>query len=143
MRILAVVWIMLSLVSPASAQGYGITVFGTELISKDEVIESYSDDLRTLKELYDSDRDTYKYEKVILENILLLLGDVAYVNINLFKSYTGDYDFIIDVVETREATTRLDFRNLETNYFDDPDSLIAKWQAYEDTSFRLYRSEGV
>jgi len=122
-----------------SQSNYGITVFGTDLISKEEVLKHYTDEIQTLKTLYDSDRDAYKTKKEELEKVLISLGDFAYANVRLFKSFTNDYDFIINYVETKEAKTRLNFRTIKTKHFDDPNGLIAKWQEYEELSNQLFK----
>ena len=104
-RSIPFIWVILCLKSPVFGQEYGLTVFGTDLIAKDDVRDKFSDDLHHLKVLYDADFEKYKSERIILKNKLLSLGDFTYANIFLLKSYTGDYDFIIDYVETREASS--------------------------------------
>jgi len=138
-KVFAVFFITVSTMSISYAQDYGVTVFGTDLISKEEVLKHYTDELQTLKTLYDSDRDAYKTKKEKLEKVLITLGDFAYANVRLFKSFTNDYDFIINYVETKEAKTRLNFRTIKTKHFDDPDGLIAKWIEYEDLSYKLFK----
>jgi len=135
----AIFLMAISTIGVAFAEDYGVTVFGTDIISKEEVVKNCKDELQTLKTLYDSDRDAYKTKKVELESKLLTLGDFAYANVRLFKSYTNDYDFIIDYVETKEANTRLNYRTINTKHFDDPDGLIAKWQEYEELSYQLFK----
>jgi len=138
-KVITIFLILLNTISIAFAQDYGVTVFGTDLITKEEVIKNYKNELQTLKTIYDSDREAYKVKKVNLENKLRTLGDFTYVNVHLFKSYTNDYDYIIDYVETKETKTRLNFRTINTKYFDDPDGLIAKWQEYEKLSYQLFK----
>ncbi|WP_299115660.1 HEAT repeat domain-containing protein [uncultured Winogradskyella sp.] len=123
----------------AIAQEYGITVFGTNLIIKEDIIKNHTEELDTLKILYTRDRDKYKKKKADLENKLMTFGDFSLINVQLIKSYTGKYDFILDLVETSDAKTRLNFREIDTIHFDDPDNLIAKWQSYEDYSYRLFK----
>ena len=59
----ALFFITVSTISISYAQDYGLTVFGTDLISKEEVLKLYTDELQTLKTLYDVDRDAYKTKK--------------------------------------------------------------------------------
>ena len=139
MRTVVSILVILILKNLSFAQELEITVFGTYLISKDEVIKSYFDELHLLKEFYDSDRDKYKRKKVDLENKLLSFGDFTYANVHLFKSYTNEYTFIIDLVETGEAITRLNYRKVEAQHFDDPDGLIAKWNEYESLCYELFQ----
>jgi hypothetical protein len=136
---LSIFLIAINTISVTFAQDYSVTVFGTDLISKEEVINNCLDELQTLKSLYDSDRDKYKKQKIDLESKLLTFGDFTYANVRLFKSYTNDYDFIIDYVETKEAKIRLNYRTIETNRFDDRNGLIAKWQEYEELSYQLFQ----
>jgi len=138
-KVITLFLIITCTISTSFAQEYGITVFGSDLISKDEIIKNYSDELQILKGLYSSDRDKYDTKKVDLEKELMTLGDFAYANIRLFKSYTDNYDFIIDFVETKEARIRLNYRKIDTQHFDDTDGLIAKWMEYEDLSYQLFQ----
>lgn len=139
-KVFAIFLLTISVISTSIAQNYGVTVFGTDIISKEEVLKHCKDELRALKMLYDDDRDAYKTKKADLENKLLTLGDFTYANVRLFKSYTNDYDFIIDYVESKEAKTRLNYRTINTKHFDDPDGLIKKWQEYEDISYQLFKN---
>ncbi|WP_347922924.1 hypothetical protein [Pontimicrobium sp. SW4] len=135
----AIFLMAISTINVAFAQDYGVTVFGTDIISKEEVVKKCKDELQMLKTLYDSDRETYKTKKIELDNKLLTLGDFAYANVRLFKSFTNDYDFIIDFVEAKEAKMRLNYRTINTKHFDDPNGLIAKWQEYEELSYQLFK----
>lgn len=131
--------LMLSFMHSSTAQGPAITVFGTDRISKEEMETSFSKELQQLKDLYDTDRELYHTKKDTLENHLMGLGDFAYTNVQLFKSYTDEYSFILDFVETHEAGSRLNYRNIDHQHFDDQDGLLAKWNAYEDESFQLFK----
>ncbi len=122
----------------SSAQEYGVTVFGTDSITNEELIANYSSELNTLMSLYNSDRERYYSGKAALEDKLIALDNFVYANVKLFKSYSNEYDFIIDFVENSEASNRLKYREISQQQFDDPDSLIAKWIEYEDLSFDLY-----
>lgn len=121
------------------AQDYGITVFGTDLISKDKIAAKYSSELNSLRELYESDRDKYKKDKVKFEQKLITSGNFAYTNVRLFKSYANSYEFIIDFVEKQEANERMDYRKIKSKPFKDPDGILKKWKEYQDLSYQLFK----
>ncbi len=122
-----------------SQSNYGITVFGTDKITKDDIVKKYTSKLKSLVDLYNTDRDKYYKTKEALEKVIITLGDFSYSNIKLFKSYNDKYDFIIDFVETKDSNKRLNYRKINTKNFSDPDGLIAKWIEYEDLSYKLFK----
>lgn len=122
-----------------SQSNYGITVFGTDKITKDNIVKKYTSKLKSLVDLYNTDRDKYYKTKEALEKVIITLGDFSYSNIKLFKSYNDKYDFIIDFVDTKDSSKRLNYRKINTKKFSDPNGLIAKWIEYEDLSYKLFR----
>ena len=126
-------------ISCASAQStYQITVFGTDIVTKDQIKSKYSSNLDSLMSLYISDRENYYEQKSALETQLFDKNKFSYVNVKLFRSYRGNVSFIIDYVENAHAKTRLDFRKLEKKDFEDPNGLIKKWDEYASASRKLF-----
>lgn len=132
------IFILLLLCSYSSALDYGVTVFGTDLLTKEDLIQNFSKELEELRSLYDSDRETYNEKKDKLSDILQTNNKFAYTNIRLFKSYSDEYDFIIDVVESIDVNKRLNYRQFEPKQLEDPNGLIAKWIEYENLSYELF-----
>ncbi len=122
-----------------TVENYGTTVFGTEKLTSEIMQEHFNGVLRELSILYETDRDEFHERREEFEEQLLEVADFHYVNVQLFRSYTGASDFIIDIVEKGEEKTRMDFRPVSSQSFDDPDSLIHLWNEYEELSFELYR----
>ena len=118
---------------------YGITVFGTDQFSVQEIRDDYNLDLNELLELYESDREQYRQKQVTLSKELQQLGAFAYANVNLFRSYQGKIDFIIDFVEKKDSSKRLNFKQIEGRRLKDPNDLISQWQAYEEASNALFQ----
>ncbi len=126
-------------ISCASAQSpYEITVFGTDLVSKDHVKAKYGTKLDSLLNLYASDREEFNVQKKALEKQLLTKDRFSYVNVKLFRNYAGSVSFIIDYVENTHTQTRLSFRIIEKKKFEDPTGLIEKWAEYASVSRKLF-----
>lgn len=138
--VLGILWPITALgQQPEDIANYGITVFGTEKITSDTINEHFSGVLRELFILYEYEREEYHKKRKEFEEQLLEAADFHYVNVQLFRSYTGVSDFIIDIVEEPEKEARMNFRSMSFQSFDDPDSLIYFWNEYEERSFELYR----
>jgi len=116
---------------------YGLTVFGTNLITADQVKINYEKVLNDLIELDKSDSDGFEKRKLELESELKN-NSFSYVNIKLFESYSGNKDFIIDFVENKDAARRMAYRELKSKKLKDPDHLIAKWDEYAILSKAFY-----
>lgn len=115
----------------------GITVFGTDQVSADQVRQQHTAALAELLQLERADRAAFEQKRNALE--LMLKGDrFSYVRVDLFRSYTDKVDFIIDVVEPRDAAKRLAYRTLVTRQFDDPQQLLAAWRDYSRESQQLF-----
>ena len=117
---------------------YGITAFGTDLISADQLREDHQKTLDQLLTLYLDDQEQYHIQSRQLADLLVADTSFAYVNVYLFKSYSGRFDFIIDFVENKDEDIRMNFRNINEEHLTDPDNLIAKWYEYENVSTALF-----
>lgn len=124
-------------------KSYGITVFGTEHISKQSFEKKYGSDLDNLKNLYENDREKYRQERVkVVEKIRHSYG-FSYVNVRLFRSLSAKIDFIIDVVEKKDAARRLNFRSINSKSIKDPDGILDKWIEYQNLSYQLRRQNEI
>lgn len=126
-----------------SQNDYGVTIFGTEILSKKSVLKKYRHTLSSLKTLYESNRKKYQKERIALAKEISSEYQFSYVHIKLFRSYTGTFDFIIDVVEKKDSKRRLDFRTIIGKNIGDPDAIINKWIEYQNLSFTLYRQNEI
>jgi hypothetical protein len=131
--------LIISTIQISIAQEYELTAFGTELVSKELIVNDYRHELNELFGLYNSNREAYTLKKVDLENKLFKHAGFSYVDIQMFKSYSDSYSFIIDFVEEKDKAERLNYRKMNTKHFDDPDNLITKWQEYQRLSFKLFK----
>lgn len=142
-RFISILVLLITLSSYVGKPDYGITVFGTEQISYQYVLNTYKSDLDSLFNMHKTDRKAYEVKKNKLEEQLIRKGRFSYVNIQLFKSYSGESDFIIDFVDVEDAIDRLSFRTLKKLNLKDPDSIIEKWKSYQKLSFRLFRNDEI
>lgn len=126
-----------------SQNNYGVTVFGTAIISKDSILKRYQHNLNSLKSAYESNREKYLEANVALAQEISSTFQFSYVHIKLFQSYSGKFDFIIDVVEKKDSKRRLDFRTIHGKNLKDPDTIIEKWIEYQNLSFSLYRQHEI
>lgn len=120
------------------AKEFDITLFGTNLLNKQSIQTKYEKDLVQLKINYDKDVDLYKTEKITLESKLKNEAPFTYVNVHLFKSYAGKYDFIIDFVEENDTEKRLNFKALLKKELEDPEGLLKTWSEYRELSSDLF-----
>ena len=121
-----------------SQHQYGITAFGTDLITADQLREDHRETLDVLLALYLNDLEQYHVQRSQLGDLLVTDPAFAYVNVFLFKSYSGRFDFIIDFVENKDVSVRMNFRTVSEEELADPDDLIAKWYEYQTISTVLF-----
>ncbi|WP_188606948.1 hypothetical protein [Aquaticitalea lipolytica] len=136
--IYGIVFLAFSCKMEAQPAAYGMTVFGTDLLTSEQVKFDYGAKLDELIELYESNRDNYEEKKNQLEKELNNKKQFSYVNVKLFVSYRGTKDFIIDIVEKKDANRRLNYREIITKKLNDPDGLLKKWEEYALLSKELY-----
>ncbi|MBO6524450.1 MAG: hypothetical protein JJ971_11530 [Balneolaceae bacterium] len=117
---------------------YGITVFGTDHLTKVELTNLFGDEIEELNIHYQNNSESYDELKEHLIRKLQETNEYSYVNFRFFTSYTNKVDFILDVVEKEDAAERLNFREVNTTIYDDPDGVIELWEEYEDLSFELF-----
>ena len=117
---------------------FGITAFGTDLITADQLREDHQKTLDQLLTLYLDDKEQYHVQSSQLADLLMADSAFAYVSVYLLKSYSGRFDFIIDFVEQADAPIRLNFRTLILEELAEPGDLIAKWYEYETISTALF-----
>ncbi len=117
---------------------YGITVFGTDHLTKIELTNLFGDEIEELNKHYQNDSESYDELKEHLIHIIQETNEYSYVNFRFFTSYTDKVDFILDVVEKEDASERLNFRKVNTTTYDDPEGVIEFWEEYEDLSFELF-----
>lgn len=122
---------------------YSVTVFGTEIITKQSVLKKYQNQLNTLRGLYENDREKYRVEKDVLAKKICEVHGFSYVNVRFFRSYSGTVDLIIDAVEKKDAARRLDYRSIKVKDIKDPKGLLTKWTEYQRLSFDLYRKNEI
>ena len=131
-------------ISNLFAQGnYGVTVFGTDNITEAYFRSNYGNLLDQLVEAHKNDKEDYRTQLDSLNTRLALRNKYAYSKAQLFKSYSGKFDFIIDFVEREDSIERLNFRQVNYRVLEDPDSLLSKWKAYEELSFSLFEKREI
>lgn len=117
---------------------YGVTAFGTELVTAAQIRETYAQELNELIALQQSRPDEFQARRAALESTLNGRQQFRHVNIAVFRSYTDQVDVVIDFVEHADAPARLAYRRLEPEDIADPQQLIAEWRAYATLSQQLF-----
>ena len=87
-----------------------ISVFGTDLITSDDIASSYSEVLLELAELHRIDKEKFNIKRDEFINDLKTKFGFSYSNLQLFKSYVGKVYFIFDFVTKADSSSRLSFR---------------------------------
>lgn len=133
------IWLCLALQTLHSQPAYGITAFGTRTFSADSIRKTFGTDLEVIIELYENNRGDHRQPIAKLNDKINTKNQFAHVNVRVFKSYSGNIDVIVDFVEKQDSMRRMNFRKIEGKTYSDPDSLIAKWTAYETVSGDLFQ----
>jgi hypothetical protein len=117
-----------------------ISVFGTDLITSEDIASNNLEVINELLELNEVDKEKFNIKKEEFEQELKSKFDFSYTNLHIFKDYVGKVFLIFDFVSKADSSSRLQYRNVENLTFTDPDHLIAKWREYEQLSFELFNA---
>ncbi len=135
--------ISLSLNTNAQTIFSGIDIYGTSQITVEQVLDLHESRLNQMASAWTS-KDIQLYFQIREEvtDSIRALGDFAFLEISTIEYSRDDSPLFItiDVVDLNDKNKRLTLNPRPSDDINDPDSLLAEWERYEDLGKNLRKS---
>jgi hypothetical protein len=142
------VFLSMVLASTVAAQEpKAIDLYGTESVSRRELLEKFGVQISSFFRLYCADQPSAMPLKAAIESDIRSMGPFAYAGISVIDydlTHRGASSYLtIDIVEEGDRLRRMPFGRLPKAELSDPDGLLAAWKAYESKARGLLASGSV
>jgi hypothetical protein len=118
-----------------------VDVFGSTQVTRDQVLAVAGADLAALVTATETRDDSFSDHYDAATAAIAKLGDFAYVEISPITYYKPPAVYLtVDLVDAKDAKTRMTFAPAPTGDVPDPDGLLAAWSAYEQKAFAVMRT---